>query len=72
VYANLLQTLEQWLLDPLTGKLVLVLAGLTLIMVVTRQCGYQRPPRRTSLTITSSSTAPMVAAMIEATMPAPR
>ena len=35
-------------------------------------CGYQRPPRRISLTITSNSTAPMVAAMIAATMPAPR
>jgi len=36
VYADLLQTLEQWLLDPLTGKLVLVLVGFTLIVVVTR------------------------------------
>jgi hypothetical protein len=35
-------------------------------------CGYQRPPRRISLTITSSSTAPMVAAIISATSPAPR
>jgi len=35
VYAELLQTLEQWLLDPMTGKLVLVLIGLTLIMVLT-------------------------------------
>jgi small-conductance mechanosensitive channel len=35
VYAELLQTLEQWLFDPLTGKLVLVLVGLTLIVVVT-------------------------------------
>jgi small-conductance mechanosensitive channel len=35
VYADLLQTLEQWLFDPLTGKLVLVLVGLTLIMALT-------------------------------------
>ena len=35
MYADLLQTLEQWLLDPLTGKLVLVLVGLTLIMALT-------------------------------------
>ena len=35
MYADLLQTLEQWLFDPLTGKLVLVLVGLTLIMALT-------------------------------------
>ena len=34
-YADLLQTLEQWLFDPPTGKLVLVLVGLTLIVAVT-------------------------------------
>ncbi len=34
--ADLGQTLEQWLFDPLTGKLVLVLVGLLVIMVAIR------------------------------------
>ncbi len=35
MYRDLLQTLEQWLFDPLTGKVVLLLVGFALIIVVT-------------------------------------
>jgi small-conductance mechanosensitive channel len=36
VFSDLEQTLGHWLVGPLTGKLVLVLAGITLIILVTR------------------------------------
>jgi small-conductance mechanosensitive channel len=36
VFSDLKQTLEHWLFDPLTGRLVLVLVGIALIILVTR------------------------------------